>query len=111
MNALQLNVGVRRLQLPPGGKAHLSTLRRPSLKGVYAFLFVVTGLAIQYLPGAVPGWLVQVFFLEMVLVAGGFLFELRRDRREAEAAREAELRRREANPLPYSHQPGQTPTE
>ena len=89
----------------------MSKLRGPSLKGVYAFLFVVTGLAIQYLPEAVPDWLVQVFFIEMALVTGGFLFELRRDRREAEAAREAELRRREANPLPYSHQPGRPPTE
>ena len=89
----------------------MSKLRGPSLKGVYAFLFVITALGIQYLPEAVPDWLTHVFFLELVLVTGGFLFELRRDRREAEAAREDELRRREANPLQYSHQPGRTPTE
>jgi hypothetical protein len=93
----------------------MSRLRGPSRKGIYAFLLVVSALAIQYLPSQwLPNWLVPVVFLEMACVTGGFLLELRRDRRDrrdAEARRAATLREREAHPLRYSHQPRRGPAE
>ena len=90
----------------------MSRLHGPSAKAVYVFVFVVSGLAVLYLPRAwVPGWLRWAVYLEMAFVVGAFLFQLRNDRREAEAVREAELRAREANPLKYSHQPARAPTE
>ena len=90
----------------------MSKLRGSSLKGLYGFAFVVSALAVWYLPRSwVPDWLVWALYLEMAFVAGAFFLALRRDRRDAEARREAELRRREANPLQYSHQPGRTPAE
>ena len=90
----------------------MSMIRGPTWKGVYVFVFVVSALAVFYLPRAwVPGWLRWGVYLEMAFVAGAFLVELRRDRREAEAAREAELRAREADPLKYSHQPARAPAE
>ena len=90
----------------------MSTLRRPSLKAVYAFVLAVSGLAVYYLPRPwVPDWRARAVYLEMAFVAGAFLFELRRDRRDAEAEREAELRAREADPLRYGHQPARTRVE
>ena len=76
---------------------------------MYAAAFIVSALAVQYLPRTwLPGWLVWALFLEMAFVAGAFLLELRRDRVPAEAAREAALQAREADPLTYSHQPSPT---
>ena len=90
----------------------MSRLRGPSAKGVYVLVFVVSGLAVVYLPRAwVPSWLRWAVYLEMAFVVGAFLFQLRSDRLEAEAAREAELRAREANPLKHSHQPSRAPAE
>lgn len=84
----------------------MTGLRRPSLKGLYAFLLITSVLAIQYLPDRwLPEWLVPVVFLEMAFVSGAFLLELRRDRRDAESRREAALRAREADPLRYGQQP------
>ena len=90
----------------------MSRLRGPSRTGLYGFAVVTSALAVYYLPRAwVPDWLVWALYLEIAFVAATFFLALRRDRREAEAAREAELRRREAHPLQYSHQPGRVPVE